>query len=158
MLAQEGMMSYNTLYIIISYCIISYNTVKNRKGGSMKYVVALMAIILVAVLAVTCQSMPATKGAVPDPTATLFAPGTAAPGVPVQFSIVGSGFPTTTTVNLTINDVSLGISLGSVTTNAYGCFEFAATQPTTGLQPGEVYAIEAYVGGTLWATFPWVAV
>jgi hypothetical protein len=123
----------------------------------MKYLVALMAIVLVAVLAVTCQSMPATRGAVPEPTATLFAPGTAVPAGPVQFSIVGSGFPTTTNVDLKINDVPSGILLGSVMTNGYGCFEFAATQPN-GLTPGEVYAIEAYVSGTLWATFPWVAV
>lgn len=122
----------------------------------MKYLVALMAIILVAVLAVTCQTMPVTQGAVPDPTATLFAPGlAAAPPAPVQITVLGSGFPTSAIVDLRINNVTLGINLGSVTTNAYGCFNDTVTQPT--LASGTVYAIEAYVSGTLWATFPWWA-
>jgi hypothetical protein len=121
----------------------------------MKYLVALMAIVLVAVLAVTCQSIPATEGAPPDPTATLFAPGLSVPAGPVPIDILGSGFPASTIVALDINGG--GGSLGTVTTNGDGCFECPVTQPT-GLTPGTVYAIEAYVGSTLWATFPWVAV
>ena len=121
----------------------------------MKYLVALMAIMLVAVLAVTCQTMPVTQGAVPEPTATLYALPMEAPGQPVQITVLGSGFLTSTTVQLKINN-SANVWC-SVTTNGWGCFMVTEAQPSA-LASQEVYAIEAYVGNTLWATFPWVAV
>jgi hypothetical protein len=121
----------------------------------MKYLVALMAIILVAVLAVTCQTMPVTKGAQSQPqpspaTATLFAPPTGMPG-PVQITVMGSGFLTSTYVQLEMCGQSWG---DPVQTNSCGCFDVTLVEPAG--VTGEVYAIEAYVGDTLWATFPWI--
>jgi hypothetical protein len=125
----------------------------------MKYVVALMAIVLAAVLAVTCQTMPVTKGAQSQPqpspaTATLFA-GTGpapAPGpVTVNITVLGSGFLTSTNVQLEMCGAPWG---DPVPTNSCGCFNVTLPEPAG--VTGQVYAIEAYVDSTLWATFPWM--